>query len=418
MVLIRQLSKAEMGTWALFLTITTLFEATKSGLLKNAHIMFVSATSDDEEKSAIASSSFIINLCITIFFIIFILIFSNWLAVRLHAGAELAEMLKWFIPGLICMVLFSHFEAIQQSFLDFKGVFAGYLLRQFVFFAIIISYLFLHKSFSLKYLAIYQSVSIFFGTVIIYLYTRKYLSYRFNVQKKWIKKIFGYGKYIFGSGLISNIFVNFDQLMTATFMSSFYVSYYNVALRINNFMDIPSYAAAQIVFPKAVKASVEEGREKVKYLYERISGVLLSFTFPMALFIIIFPKFVITIIAGAQYADAVPILQLYMIINLINPMQNQAANTLNSIGKAQLVFKLDAISLLMNLCINYVCLSIWGFYGAAIGTFITCVINSFIWYFTMKKLINLHLPNVYGHIIGSYKMVYAEAVNILKGRKA
>jgi O-antigen/teichoic acid export membrane protein len=138
----------------------------------------------------------------------------------------------------------------------------------------------------------------------------------------------------------------------------------------------------------------------------------------MALFIIIFPKFVITIIAGAQYADAVPILQLYMIINLINPMQNQAANTLNSIGKAQLVFKLDAISLLMNLCINYVCLSIWGFYGAAIGTFITCVINSFIWYFTMKKLINLHLPNVYGHIIGSYKMVYAEAVSILKGKKA
>jgi O-antigen/teichoic acid export membrane protein len=242
--------------------------------------------------------------------------------------------------------------------------------------------------------------------------------YRFNVQKRWIKKIFGYGKYIFGSGLISNIFVNFDQLMTATFMSSFYVSYYNVALRINNFMDIPSYAAAQIVFPKAVKASVEEGREKVKYLYEKISGVLLSFTFPMALFIIIFPKFVITIIAGAQYADAVPILQLYMIINLINPMQNQAANTLNSIGKAQLVFKLDALSLLMNLGINYVCLSTFGFYGAAIGTFITCVINSFIWYFTMKKLINLHLPNVYGHIIGSYKMVYAEAVSILKGKKA
>jgi len=418
MVLIRVLTKAEMGTWALFLTITTLFEATKSGLLKNAHIMYVSSSDDEHEKSIIASSSFIINLCISIFFIILVLLFSNWLSVKLHAGVDLAVMLKWFIPGLICMIFFSHFEAIQQSFLDFKGVFAGYMVRQVVFFIIIIIHLFIHKPFTLKDLAIYQSISVVLGTVVLYIYTKKYMVHRFNAKRQWVNKIFSYGKYVFGSGLIINIFANFDQLMTATFMSSFYVSYYNVALRINGFIDIPSYAAAQILFPKTAKASVEEGTQKVKYLYERIVGILLSFTTPIALFVIIFPKFVITIIAGAQYLAAVPILQLYMILGLLRPMQNQAANTLNSIGKPQLCFKLDALGLLMNIGLNYICLTIFGFYGAAIGTFITCSITTLIWYFIMKKEINLQLPNVGNHMIHSYKTVYAEAVNILTRKSA
>lgn len=423
MVLIRELSKGEMGTWALFLTITTLFEATKSGLLKNAHIMYVSASSDEDEKASIASSSFIINVLITLLFIIFIWFFANWLSVRLHSGTDLAIMLRWFIPGLIFMIFFSHLEAIQQSFLDFKGVFAGYLVRQIVFFIIIIAHLFLHKSFTLKYLAIYQCISVFLGTIVIYIYTKRYLLFRFNVHKEWVSKIFHYGKYVFGSGLIVNIFANFDQLMTATFMSSSYVAYYNVALRINQFIDVPSYAAAQILFPKTAQASVQEGNEKVKYFYERIVGILLSFTTPIALFIIVFPKFVITIIAGAQYADssgisAVPILQLYMLLGLLRPMQNQAANTLNSIGKPQLCFWLDALGLAMNLGINYLCLSIWGFYGAAIGTFITCIIGTVIWYYVMKKQIGFDLPKVGSHMINSYKTVYVEAVNIISRKKS
>jgi O-antigen/teichoic acid export membrane protein len=42
-ILVRVLTTAEMGTWALFLTVTSVFEVTKSGLLKNAHIKYVSA---------------------------------------------------------------------------------------------------------------------------------------------------------------------------------------------------------------------------------------------------------------------------------------------------------------------------------------------------------------------------------------
>src|SRR5450432_810282 len=288
MVLIRSLSKPQMGVWALFLVVTSIFETTKGGLLKNAHIRYVSSSGDTQEKSTIASASLLINSSITALFILLICLFSNAASTWLHTGTELAGMLKWFIPGLVGMVLFSHLEAIQQSHLDFKGVFAGYFVRQLSFFLVILFHALFKIPFSLNRLAIYQSICIFLGTIVIYFYSRKYLLHRFDPTLAWIKRIVGYGGYIFSSGIVGNIFANLDQIMTARFMpDSSSVAYYNAASRINQLIDIPSFAAADIIFPKISQASAqEEGTHKVRYLYERMVAILLCFTVPSALFII------------------------------------------------------------------------------------------------------------------------------------
>ena len=406
-VLIRYLSHEHFGVWGLFLTITTIFEMTKTGLLKNAHIRFVTTSDDKEERSAVASSSFVINILITVVFVLLVLLFSNWLSAWLHAGKDLALTIKWFIPGLLCMVFFSHLEAVQQSHLDFKGVFAGYFVRQLLFFLMIGIHPVMGIAFSLKQLALYQSISIFAGTLVIYFYSRKYLLYRFNATMAWVKKILKYGGYIFASGFVSNIFASVDQFMISKYISAKSVSYYNIAQRLNNLVDIPSYAAAEILFPKASQASHLEGNERVKYLYERMVAILISFTTPAAIFIILFPKFIITIIAGSSYVIAAPILQLYMITGLFRPMQNQAANILNSIGKTRLCFIINSISLIIYLGINYLCLVSFGFYGAAIGTLITCLAGAVAWYFVMKAQINIHLPNIFRYSIEFYKSSYA-----------
>jgi lipopolysaccharide exporter len=413
MVLIRTLSKSQMGAWALFLIVTSIFESTKSALIKNAHIRYVSSVDINKEKTTIASASLLINGMISLLFILFILFFSGWLSVWLNTGTELAIMLRWFIPGLISMVFFSHLEAIQQSHLDFKGVFAGHFIRQIIFFLIILGHFVLRLSFSLGDLALYQGISIGVGTLVLYLYSRKYMLHRFDPTLAWIKRILGYGGYIFGSGIISNIFANVDQIMTAKFLSSSAVASYNAASRINLLVDIPSYSASEILFPKASRASVEEGPAKVKYLYERMVAILMSFTTPAAIIVIIFPKLIISVIAGPAYFDAALILQLYMITGILRPMQNQAANLLNSIGKPHLCFVMNAVSLCANLIINYICLRSFGFYGAAIGTLITLTLVSLAWYFIMKQQIGFELLNVIKYMKDFYKSLYTHSKKIL-----
>ena len=409
MVLIRTLGddKTKMGIWALFLTITTIFEASKSNLLKNAHIKFASSSNDADEKSAIASSSFLINSFLTLLFILLILILSRYFGVWFNTGNDLSEMLIWYIPGLICMVPFSHYEAVQQSNLDFKGVFGGYLTRQFLFFLIIIGHLVFKVPFTLTHLAVYQSVSILAGTVVLFFSSRKYLSNVFNPTVVWVKKIVGFGGYIFGSGFMANLFANVDQLMTGAYMSTASVAYYNAASRINQLVDIPSYAASEILFPKLSRANVEEGIQKVRYLYERMVAILFSFTTPAAIVVILFPTFIIDIIAGAQYRSAAPILQIYMLIGILRPLQNQSANLLNSIGKPRLCFTINAISLGANLLINYICLVNFGFYGAAIGTLITCILGTVAWQLVMRKEINTRPANLFNHVLDTYRILFA-----------
>src|SRR6476469_8624113 len=92
-VLIRHLTKPEMGVWAFFLVVTTLFETAKSNLLKNAHIKYVGSNGD--EKAAVASSSLLLNSSLTTLFILFLLFFAGSLSHWLGSGAELGHMLIW-----------------------------------------------------------------------------------------------------------------------------------------------------------------------------------------------------------------------------------------------------------------------------------------------------------------------------------
>jgi lipopolysaccharide exporter len=416
LILIRSLSKPQMGVWAFFLVVTTLFESTKSNLLKNAHIKFVG--NSNREKTAIASSSLLVNATISLLFICFLFLFSGYLSNWLHTGKELEDMLRWFTPGMIALVYFSHFEAVAQSHLDFKSVFAGYFARQVLFFALVVGHQLLKIPFSLVHLAIYQSVSIVLGAIVLFLFGKKHLLYVFNPTLAWIKKLLGFGGYIFGIGITSSIFSNLDQLMIARFTSSkSMVASYNAATRISALVEIPSYSAAEILLPKVSQVDMSEGSNKVKYMYERMVGILLCFTTPAALFIIIFPHFVVNLIAGSQYADSSFILQMYMLSGLVKPIQNQAANILLYIGKARLCFLLNVLFVGINAGLNYICFIQFGPYGAAIGNVIGCVLGTIVWYSILKKSIGVDFNNIWKYILDTIKTILEKIALLVKAKQ-
>lgn len=401
-----------MGLWALFLVVTNLFESTKGHLLKNAHIRFV-VTAEESEKSRIASSSLALNIGVSFLFILLLVFFSGTISFFLNNSDDLKVLLLWFIPGVIAIVLFSHLEAVAQSHLDFKAVFSGYFARQMIFLCILIYHEVFSIHFSLVDLVIFQFVSVLVGALVLFFYSRKYFRFSFTPSVFWMKKIIGFGRYIFGSSVLANIFASLDQLLIAGVTNKpGFVASYNAASRINSIIDTPSYAAAEVLLPKVSKTSVEEGPEKIKYIYERLVGILLCITIPASLLIILFPKVVIGLIAGREYEDAAFILQLYMIAGILRPMQNQAANILMSMGKPRFCFIVNALVLIGTFGINYICLQQLDFYGAAIGTLISTLLTVVCWYLIMKNKVNVEFKNIIRYIVQTYKMAYVQAVQI------
>jgi len=206
---------------------------------------------------------------------------------------------------------------------------------------------------------------------------------------------------------VANISQSLDQLMIGKFIiEPKFVAYYNVASRINLLVDIPSYAAAEVLFPKASRASAEGDQARVKFFYERMVAILLSFTIPLALVIISFPTLFTYIVGGPAYALAAPILQIYMITGIFRPAQNQAANLLNSMGKSKITFWANTGTLTIALVSNYICLRVFGFYGAAIGTVIATLLGFIAWYFIMRRQIGLELHSVWNHSIATYRTLF------------
>ncbi len=131
------------------------------------------------------------------------------------------------------------------------------------------------------------------ATCIQYFIVQRILFVSYQWHYDWVKKLFNYGKYIFGT-FISSILANtINQMMLGTMISPDAAGSYNVALRIASLADIPTNALGTIVFPQSAKRFAEKGKDSGKYLYEKSVGTILALLVPFVLFIFVFPGFVV-----------------------------------------------------------------------------------------------------------------------------
>jgi len=76
LMLIRVLSVEYMSYWSIYLLIISLFESIKTNLIKNAFIKYYIQSKTDNERLEVSSSAFMVNLALSIVFVLFILLFS------------------------------------------------------------------------------------------------------------------------------------------------------------------------------------------------------------------------------------------------------------------------------------------------------------------------------------------------------
>jgi hypothetical protein len=84
----------------------------------------------------------------------------------------------------------------------------------------------------------------------------------------------------------------------------------NVAMRFVNLSDLPSQTLGDILFPKSASKENFNNPARLKYYYEKTVAASLCFVIPLVLVVLLLPKLIIFILAGPQYYDAVPYLQL------------------------------------------------------------------------------------------------------------
>ena len=302
MVIVRLFDEDQVGVWVLYMTILALIEVAKEGFLKNATIWLLNKEAE-EQTDSILSSSLRLNLITTLTICVAVVAAATVL-VFASDYALLGYLLLLFVFQLLLNTLFNHFDYYLTSQAEFKQMMWAYLIKSFSLFALLIcSFVFWKSSVSLEWLVGFQTV----GVILSILFLARKYDRRLTLggaDKQFSRRIVGFGRYVFATNVSSVLFRSTDHYMLAGLIGTGSVAYYNVALRITNLVDLPSTAAAEVIFPMSVKSS---DPDELKKIYERTVGYILSLAIPFTLFILLASEHIVQFIAGPSYSASVEV---------------------------------------------------------------------------------------------------------------
>ncbi|MBK8567239.1 MAG: oligosaccharide flippase family protein [Saprospiraceae bacterium] len=289
--------KETYGAWVLFLSIVSVIEVGRIGLLQNALVKYLSV-GNGEEAGRITTASFVLNGLLTAFIALVCLGLSP-LAAELFETTELALLLKIYCLASVALIPFYQFNYIQQANLDFKGIFWSNVVKGGILFFFIL-YLFIEKrEISLAALAYAQVVAALAASLVSWLFARPYARFSRKIDWAWVGVLFAYGKFVFGTNISTQLFKTVDKLLLGALPGGgkAAVAVYDAAIRISNLTDVPTASMASMLFPQSSRR-MQEGDGAVKQLYEKAVGAILAFMVPCIVLVLLLADWLILLTAG------------------------------------------------------------------------------------------------------------------------
>lgn len=380
MVLVRIFSPAAFGVWVLFISIIAIVEMGRTGFLQNGLIKFL-VNQDESEERQTQMAALILNTALTLILMVLLWMAAPPLENLLNAPG-LGRLLRIYIAVLPLLILHTHNLILMQAKLDFKAYFYAGIAKSLPFFLVILGYYFLERPVNLYQLAWAQNITFAIATGVSCFQVRKTFRITWGWFEESIKQVFHFGKFVFGTNLVSMLTGSLDKFLLGVLLSPVQVALANAAGRVINMIEIPVNSIASIAYPKASAAHDQKQADEVSRIYHTTVGMMLSFTVPFFLVCLLFAKPIILIIAGADYIDAAPFLRIVAFMCLLSPFDRQSGVMLDAIGKPSLNMLMVMGTLVYSIVFTWFFIQLFGLYGAAYGmvaaVFITVVIKQII----------------------------------------
>ena len=416
LLLLRSISQADFGVWALFLAIVSILEVGRIGLLQNALVKYMSTIEVEEEIRRVATASLVLNGILTSIIVLALFglseLIGEWMAVP-----QLAVLLKIYCMTTVALIPFFQFNYIQQANLDFRGIFWSNAVKGGILFGFILWLFLQNESIQLSHLAICQIVAAGVASLVSWYFARPYLKFSKQVDGGWIIKLFRFGIFVFGTNFCAQLFKNTDKFLLKMLPAGGLVAIaiYEAAIRVTNLIDIPTASMANILFPQSARR-LADGTAAVRQLYEKAVGAIMAFMVPAIIGVLVLADWIVLIVGGAEYGESADVLRITILFGLFMPYVVQFGTVLDSIGRPQVNFLFTLLSLIFTAIFNLIFISLLGVYGAAIGTLTAYVLTFLMMQIYLHKHMKVNPLRPFGHMIGFYKQIISIGKKALQSR--
>lgn len=407
--LVRYFSVDTFGVWNLYLVVSTSVEMSRSAFIQNAFVKFFNQA--DIDRSKLFTGSLFLNLVSTVLFVLILFALIPFLKVYWHSEI-ISTMILWYCATSIVLIPLTQLNYLEQANHSFAGVFWSAVVRQGSFFVLVILVYFFQPGLSLVFFAGAHFFCALLGLIVCLLLNWRMLPAKYELDRNVVNRLFQFGKYILGTGVTSSVGKNADQVILGG-VGHTVVALFNAVIRILNFIEIPSLAISNIVYPKIAERA-SEGNHHVAELYEKSVASILGIIFPVVFFIALFPKFMITITAGEQYLEAYPLLRIMCLITLLTPFNIQFGTVCEVINRPRVSFLVNLSSSILSVMLNLLLIKFIGIKGATI-TFCITILFTFIfsqWY--LATTVGVHTYRVFVRVLTFYKEAFLTATGLIK----
>ncbi len=303
-----------LAAWAIFQSVTTIVDMIRVGFIQNSLINQLK--SNPENKYNIIKSALLVYGLLSILSYISVVIIFQLISTY-NTNLYEFKYVFYYSFSVIGIGALQFINIIKQSNEKHKTIAKNNLVWVILSF-ILISILYYFENIKPSTILITTGIT---ASIVSLYYIIKHTKYIVNasVEKIICYKIVDFGKYVFGTNLLSMLINKSDIFILSIYSHPSGLAAYHIAIRIANYLEIPLNAAAQVYYPKLHSAFGDK-----KKLNKVITDSLLIqwiYIIPAALLLFFLSENIIGLIAGSEYiAEASTLLRIIILASFIKPI--------------------------------------------------------------------------------------------------
>lgn len=217
--------------------------------------------------------------------------------------------------------------------------------------------------------------------------TRKHLRFTLQGYVKNTGKLLSFGGQVCAAEATSIVLNRTDTIMIGYFLAAADVGLYSVALTIIGIFSIIPGAIQMITFPSASEYWAQGNYRTMERMIDKSMRYSACVLVPLGLVVGFFARDIMNLLFGAEYIAAAVPLCILLIARVIRASTLvPIGNVIPAIGRPDISFKLEIISTLMNIGLNWLFIPRYGIAGAAIATTISLLTSTTLFFIYLLKL--------------------------------
>ena len=207
---------------------------------------------------------------------------------------------------------------------------------------------------------------------------------RFNLNLEKVKKLFGFGKWVFGSSILIFLFTQGDDFFVGGLLGATALGFYQMAYRVSRMPTTEiSHIISKVTFPAYSK--IQDDLSRLRDAYLKILKLTAFLSFPIVGLIISLAPDLTMVILGNKWMPMVPAMQVLVLYGLIESVAATAGPVFYSIGKPDIDTKNQFLQAILLMALIYPLTSKWGLVGASLAVIFTSATVSI---YVLYRLLN------------------------------